>query len=199
MLTTIIWTIIAFIAGSLPLSLWLGRLALGVDIRAYGDGNPGAANVWRAGGPYWGILAILLDSFKGLIPVALANFLVGLDDWALVPVALAPIAGHAFSPFLRFHGGKALAVTFGVWTGLSIWLVPTILGLSFALWLSLLRPEGWAVLAGSLTLLAALFILPTPASWLAVWLGMALIFAWTHSDDLRQKPSFRRASRGTRG
>jgi glycerol-3-phosphate acyltransferase PlsY len=189
-MTIIICTIIAFIFGSLPLSVWLGHLALGVDIRQVGDGNPGAANVWRAGGPFWGILAILLDSFKGLIPVALANFLVGLNDWAIVPVALAPIAGHTFSPFLHFHGGKALAVTFGVWTGLSIWLVPTILGLSFALWLSILRPEGWAVLAGSLTLLVALLILPTPASWLVIWLGMALIFAWAQRDDLRQRPTF---------
>lgn len=187
-MAVILWTLIAFLAGSLPLSVWLGRLALGVDIRQVGDGNPGAANVWLAGGPFWGMVAILLDGFKGLIPVALANFNAGLDPWAMVPVTVAPIAGHAFSPFLRFHGGKALAVTFGVWTGLSVWLVPIILGLSFALWLTLLRPEGWGVLAGSFTLLAALLLLNTPTSWLAIWLGMFLIFVWTQRRDLRQRP-----------
>lgn len=188
-MTALLWTLLAFLCGSLPLSVWLGRLALGVDIRQFGDGNPGAANVWRAGGPFWGVLAILLDAFKGLIPVALANFYVGLDQWAMVPVTIAPIAGHAFSPFLRFRGGKALAVTFGVWTGLTIWFVPVILGFSLAFWLTFLRPEGWAVLAGSLTLFIALLLLDSPTGWLAVWLGMTLIFILTQREDLRQHPS----------
>ena len=190
--TDFLWVLIAFLAGALPLSVWLGRLALGVDIRDCGDGNPGAANVWRAGGAGWGWLAILLDFFKGAIPVGLANFVMGVAGWELTAVALAPILGHAFSPFLRFRGGKALAVTFGIWTGLSIWLAPTVLGLSFALWFYWLKPEGWAVMAGSGCLLIVLLFLPVSPGWLGVWLGMALIFAWTHRADLAQRPRLRR-------
>ncbi|KPK05115.1 MAG: hypothetical protein AMJ56_16395, partial [Anaerolineae bacterium SG8_19] len=67
----LIWIALAFLCGSLPLSVWLGRLVLGIDIRQFGDGNPGAANVWRAGGAKWGLTAVLLDFLKGAIPVAL--------------------------------------------------------------------------------------------------------------------------------
>lgn len=186
-----LWVLLSFLLGALPLSVWLGRLALGVDIREFGDGNPGAANVWRAGGAGWGWLAILLDFFKGAIPVGLANFVFNVDGWWLTAVALAPILGHAFSPFLRFHGGKALAVTFGIWSGLSLWTVPITLGLLFAIWLYWLKPEGWSVMVGSFCLLIVLLFLPASSIWLAVWLGMALIFAWTHRTDLAQRPRLR--------
>ncbi len=109
-------TVIGFAAGSLPLSLWLGRLALGVDIRDFGpDRNPGAGNVWRAGGPALGIAAAVLDIAKAAVPIAVARLALGISGWALVPVALAPIVGHDFSPLLRFRGGKGVAVTFGAW------------------------------------------------------------------------------------
>ena len=195
MYTDFLWILFSFWAGALPLSVWLGRLALGVDIRDYGDGNPGAANVWRAGGAGWGWLAILLDFFKGAVPVGLANFVFDVDGGWLTAVALAPILGHAFSPFLRFRGGKALAVTFGIWSGLSLWLVPMVLGLLFALWFYLLKPEGWAVIVGSACLLIVLLFLPASSVWLAVWLGMALIFIWTHRAELAQRPQLRRLGR----
>lgn len=186
----IIWILIAFFCGSLPLSVWLGRVALGKDIAQYGDTNPGAANVWRAGGAVWGLLAVLLDSLKGAIPVGLANFVFGIEGWTLAAVAIAPIAGHAFSPFLGFRGGKALAVTFGVWVGLTLWIVPTILGLFFGLYLALLKPEGWAVMAGVFSLFLVLLIFGDPL-WLVVWAGMALILGWKHKADLAHKPEVR--------
>lgn len=190
--TDLLWIAFAFLCGSLPLSFWLGKLALHTDIRGYGDGNPGAANVWRAGGKWWGLLAILLDAFKGLIPVALANFWAGLVGWPLVAVCLAPILGHAYTPFLRFEGGKALAVTFGVWTGLTLWQGPVVLGLAFAFWIALVRVEGWAILAGMLTLLIYFLVTAAPATWLAVWAGSFLLFMWKHRGDFRRRPDLSR-------
>lgn len=190
--TTLLWIAIAFLSGSLPWSVWLGKVALGVDIRDYGDGNPGAANVWAAGGAGWGMLAILLDGFKGLIPVAVANFIVGIDGWQLALVALAPVLGHAFSPFLGFNGGKALAVTFGVWTGMTgTWVVPVLLGLFFALGLWLLKPEGWAILAGSLALLAALLLLGAPDFWYILWVGATAVLLFKQRADLGERPTVR--------
>ena len=191
----LLWVLFAFLCGSLPLSVWLGRLALGVDITQYGDGNPGAANVWRAGGGRWGMLAGLLDFFKGAIPVGLANYAAGVDGGLLAAVAIAPILGHALSPFMGFRGGKALAVTFGIWTGLSLFVVPIVMGLFFGVYLWLLKPEGWAVMAGVFCLLAALLILFPDPVWLGVWAGMTLILAWTHKKDLRQKPRLRSLTR----
>ncbi|MFZ0547180.1 MAG: glycerol-3-phosphate acyltransferase [Candidatus Promineifilaceae bacterium] len=176
-MSTIIWFIISFLSGSLPFSLWLGRLA-GKDIRQYGDGNPGATNTWKAAGPFLGMAAVVLDFSKGAIPILLVNFVLNLEGWSLAVVALAPILGHAFSPFLRFRGGKALAVTFGVWCGLSLWLAPTALGISFALWLFILKKDGRAVLAGMLSLLILLLIIRADTAWLLIWLGNTAILAW---------------------
>jgi glycerol-3-phosphate acyltransferase PlsY len=178
---------LAFLSGALPLSVWIGRAALGVDIRQVSDGNPGAANVWRVGGPRWGWLAIVADFGKGAIQVALANFAFGWRGWALTVVAVAPVFGHAFSPFLGFRGGKALAVTFGTWTGLTLWMGPLILGLGFALWLALIKKDAWAVLAGSVTQLVAYLILSVAWEWFAVWAGITAVFLWKHKAELGGK------------
>ena len=183
-----VWFLVAFLSGSLPLSLWLGKIVLGVDIRDYGDGNPGAANVWRAGGKWWGLLAILLDGFKGLIPVTLANFRLGIEGFWLVAIALAPVFGHTFSPFLHFRGGKALSTTFGIWCGLTLWLGPTVLGLALALGLAVFVVPGWAVLFGTLVLLVAILLAGADPLLLSVWLGNTAILLWTHMNDLRQRP-----------
>lgn len=188
---TVVWILFAFFCGSLPLSVWLGNVALGIDIRQVGDGNPGASNVWRAGGPVWGVLAILLDFAKGAIPVALANFAFDIDGPALILVAVAPIAGHAFSPFLGLHGGKALAVSFGVWAGLTTWVGPMALGIFMAVFLWFIEPEGWAVVAGTLGLLLALIKLNADAGLYFVWLSMTLIMILKQKDDLRERPRLR--------
>lgn len=192
----LLWTAVAFLAGSLPLSVWLGRLALQTDIQRYGDGNPGAANVWRAGGGYiWSGLAILLDGLKGAIPVGLASFGLALQGWPLTAVALAPVLGHAFSPFLRFKGGKALAVTFGVWTGLTLWRGPLVLGLLFAFWLMLVTVEGWAVVFGMSSFIVYLVVTSAGDVLLMASIGNGLILAWKHRHDLRSAPRLRLSMR----
>lgn len=133
----------------------------------------------------------MADGFKGLIAVALANFQGGVKGWALVAVCLAPILGHAYSPFLRFNGGKALAVSFGVWTGLTTWQGPVVLGIAFAVWLLVLKIEGWAIVAGMLTLLAFFLLTGAPWVWLAVWAGNFLIFILRHKADFRRRPDLR--------
>lgn len=191
MIDTFIWFISAFLSGSLPFSVWVGRLALHTDIRRYGDGNPGASNVLRSGGKGWGALALLLDVLKGTIPVGLAYFWAGLTGWPLVAVALAPVLGHAFSPLLRFRGGKAVAVTFGIWAGLTIGAVPILLGLALGLWFAAVAVAGWAVILAMFSLLIyLLFVQPEPVL-LAIWAGNTLILAWKHRADLTQIPGLR--------
>lgn len=179
-----LWVALAFFSGALPFSVWIGALALGQDIQEVGDGNPGSWNVMRAGGRRWGAVAMVLDFLKGALPVGVAHFGLALQGWPLAAVAIAPVLGHAFSPFLRFHGGKALAVTFGIWAGLSLWLVPTLLGLFFAIWLALGRASGMAVLLGLACLLPAFLLLDAPRIWYPIWLANTVILAWTHRHDL---------------
>lgn len=177
------WIAVSFISGVLPFSVWIGRLALGTDIREYGDGNPGAFNVFRAGGKGWGWAAILLDGLKGAVPVSLAHFGAGLDGWALVAAALAPVVGHAYSPLLGFRGGKALAVTFGSWAGLSLWVGPVLLGVFFALFRFLLKNDRRTVFAGQAALLFSLVLLRADWTWFAFWAGSSAVFFNKHAKE----------------
>ena len=126
-MTMLLWTGFGFLVGAMPFSYWLGRIVLHTDIRLYGDGNPGAISAWRAGTWRIGLPAMLLDYLKGAVPVSLAHLAFGISGWSLVPIALAPVLGHAFSPFMRFRGGKAIAATFGIWTGVLLAEGPMVL------------------------------------------------------------------------
>jgi glycerol-3-phosphate acyltransferase PlsY len=185
-LAVLLWTAVGFVTGSIPFSLWLGKLFLGEDIRQYGDHNPGATNAWRADGWRLGIAVLLLDILKGLLPVGLAHYKVDIAGWGLVPVALAPVLGHAFSPFLRLRGGKAVAVSFGVWIGLLLGGVPILLSLLLTGFYAIQSSDAWAVLLTLAGLLAYLLLRGADGVLLAIWGGDALILLWKHREGLRE-------------
>lgn len=120
--------ILAYAMGALPWSVWLGKRFYDVDPRTLADGNPGAANAFRAGGWRLGVAVLLLDFFKALLPVAIARWGLRLPGDQLFWIALAPTVGHAFSVFLRLRGGRALVTVFGVWCGLTLYEVPLVMG-----------------------------------------------------------------------
>ena len=184
----------SFFCGALPFSVWIGQFALGKDIRSYGDGNPGSTNVFRAGGRLWGIAAFLLDMLKAAVPVGFAYLILGIDGMWMVAIAIAPVLGHAFSPFLRFHGGKAVAATFGMWIGLTIAEVPTVFGLLLLYWFKVILPGGWAVIFALLCLLGYLLLTHNTALFLTVWAGNTAILAWKHRAELQEAPRIRDAS-----
>lgn len=180
-----------FILGSLPFSVWIGRLALRKDIREYGDHNPGATNVLRAGGWAWGGLALLLDMSKGAIPAGLAGVVFGLDGLPLALIAISPVAGHAFSPFLGFNGGKAIAATGGMWIGLTgVWVL--MVGLAAMLFFfAILRTDAWSFMLAMVVILIYLLLVYSSGAVLLAWLGTFLITAWKHRTDLLQPPGLR--------
>jgi acyl phosphate:glycerol-3-phosphate acyltransferase len=182
---------LSFLCGSLPFSLWLTRLLLHRDVRRYGDGNPGAMNAFRAGGQWVGLLALVLDISKAAAPVGWAYFELGYGGLPMFLIAMAPLLGHAFSPFLGLRGGKALAVTLGVWIGLTLWKIPAVVVPLVILWNALLDRPGWAVvlaLAGIAVVLLTVMVNPL---LLAVLVGQVVILAWTHRSDLRHIPHLR--------
>ncbi len=197
-----LWFLLAFLSGSLPFSVWIGRFLLGQDIRTVGDANPGATNVLRAGGKGAAALALLLDLLKGAIPVGIAHFQVGFTGWPLVLVAILPVLGHAFTPFLGGRGGKAVATTGGIWCGLTIWEGPSIGGILLGLCTYLLGANGWAVLTAISAMVIYLGLTPTtwngldarPERWVIWTVGLfnLLIVGWKHRADLRQPPRLRR-------
>ncbi|MDZ4763298.1 MAG: glycerol-3-phosphate acyltransferase [Chloroflexota bacterium] len=183
--TILIWTIIAFCSGSLMFSYWLGRLALKRDIREVGDGNPGTANVIKAGGAKLGAVAFLLDFLKGSIPVAIARYGFGIYGFALLPVCFAAIFGHAYSPFLRFKGGKAMAVTAGVFTGITFWETPTLGGIVLGVMFAFHARSGWAVVFTFGCMFVYYALTSNDRSVLALVAGTMLFMAWKYRADLR--------------
>ncbi len=126
--------LLAYLFGSLPIGLLVGRMVKGIDVRDYGSGNIGASNVWRTMGPLWGTAVFLFDFCKGYFPTLLTArlhaHLPETSPWMPVAVGLAAILGHNFSPFLRFKGGKGVATSLGVVFGLS----PVAASIGFAVW-----------------------------------------------------------------
>ena len=188
----IFWTLIGFFIGSIPFALVIGKLLFGIDIRKYGDGNPGATNLWKAKNVGWAAVAAFLDFSKGVIPVAICFYLFEIRDWGIVPIALGPIAGHAFSPFLKFRGGKAIAATYGVWGGLTLWEAPLFMALTTFLFSAFQKIHSWIQVIVMLSLFGFILIrFPAHAcfyQFIAIWMGNSLIIVIKHSDELHCWP-----------
>lgn len=186
----LLWILLAFCAGALPFSVWIGARFLGKDIRRYGDANPGATNVLRAGGRGAYVVALLLDLLKGALPVGAARWISASDGWWLALIALAPILGHAFSPILRFRGGKAVAVTAGVWCGLTAWEGPVVGSILLTLFTFWVGANGKAVLGAMLGVLLYFVVTPAPTfradlwpTLVCLWIANVALLAWKHRTD----------------
>lgn len=194
MSTPLLFVIIGFLSGSVPWSLLLGFLFLKKDIRTVGDGNPGAFNVMRAGGGGGlFVAAMLLDAFKAALPVAAATLLFGVGGWSLVPVALAPVLGHMFSPFLGYRGGKAVASTTGMWGGLTFfWEAPFVMGTLLGLFFFGLNNSGYAVVFMLIGWLVHLLVTGrTDPPLLTIWAINTALVAYKYHADLQQPLAFR--------
>lgn len=191
MADAVIWTVLGFALGAIPFSLLIGRWALRTDIRAVGDGNPGATNVLRSGSKAWAVLAMLLDMAKGALPVALAYVTFAKRGWEIVPIALAPVCGHIFSPFLQGKGGKGVATTGGIWIGLTNG-VATLIGIAGMSAGYLIGDNpGWAVALGLGGMGAYLVLFRREPALLAVWALNTALVLWRYGDSLRQRPHLR--------
>lgn len=185
------WSIIGFLLGSAPFAYWITFALAKTDVRLYGDGNPGAVNAWKAGGWRCGLPVLILDFTKSAVPVFAAAVQIGVNSWFLVPAALAPVLGHAFSPFLRFRGGKAVAATFGIWAGLTLWEIPTVLGLLLSVFVLIQTVDAWSVVFGTACLALYLLLIGSPKPFLMIWAGNFAILLWKHRKDLGIAPSLR--------
>jgi len=115
----IMLVILAFLIGSIPSSVWIGRIFFKVDIRKMGSGNAGATNTIRVLGWKAGIPVLIIDIFKGWIAVYIANFF--LFDFVgnqfiyfKIILATSAVLGHIFPIYVGFHGGKGVATLLGV-------------------------------------------------------------------------------------
>ncbi|MDD5595865.1 MAG: glycerol-3-phosphate 1-O-acyltransferase PlsY [Candidatus Omnitrophica bacterium] len=135
--------IISYLIGSIPTAYLFGKIFKGIDIRDFGSGNVGATNALRVFGKRAGISVLLIDIFKGVVPV------IFIADLCLAKTSILPgealrfilglicICGHNWTIFLNFKGGKGVATSLGVLIGLSfkIFVFAKILGIVILVWL----------------------------------------------------------------
>jgi glycerol-3-phosphate acyltransferase PlsY len=123
--TGIFIALFGYLLGSVPTGLILTKLFSKVDPRKTGSKNIGAANIFRTAGESLGILTLIGDVLKGMIPTVIAMHWVLADQWGLshhtwIAIAgLSPFLGHVFSIFLGFKGGKGVATALGVYLPIS--------------------------------------------------------------------------------
>lgn len=123
MVKFLIFAVIAYVFGSLPCGVWLGKGIKNIDIREYGSKNSGATNAYRILGPKYGIMVLILDALKGYIPLYIAS-LFDIGGVYIILLGLVAILGHTFSFFLQFKGGKGVATSLGVF----LFLMPKVVG-----------------------------------------------------------------------
>ena len=116
--------------GSVPCGLWIVQALHGIDIREYGSKNIGTTNVFRTVGAKTAALVMAADMLKGIIAVALINYLFH-DHMVNVVTALGAVLGHSYSLFLGLKGGKGVATGLG----LLLYLMPEACTISFGVWL----------------------------------------------------------------
>lgn len=188
---TVLLAIAAFGLGAVPFSVLVGRWLLKENIQSYGDGNPGAVNVFRAGGQKAGYLAVFLDVAKGVPFVFLAYTWLDLPGLSIVVVALGAMLGHAFSPFLGWHGGKAVAITFGVLLALPqheallAFTACVLVGFLFV------ENDAWVVVLGGAGALAYLTVTGSESWIILLMLCIMALLIYRHFQDLRSMPRLR--------
>ncbi len=180
----------AYLAGSFPTAFLAGRVR-GVDLSKVGSGNYGATNVYRNLGVGPALVVLVVDVAKGFLPVWYLPrwFASGIEPSTFaVLVGVAAVAGHVFSIFLAFKGGKGIGTAAGVFLALA----PLATGLAAVAWITVV---GWrrivslASLCAALVLLIAVWILYArglPASWplLTLTTLLAVFVFWTHRENI---------------
>ena len=154
--------ILSYLVGAVPTAFLMGKLVKGVDIRGYGSGNVGGSNVFHHVGKGWAaLLGVFEILVKGALPVYIGHYVLGLERSSplLIGAPLLTIAGHNWSLYLKFQGGRGIGVVIGTLLALSPLLLAAFMVVAVSGWavtrssgvwvlISLILLPLWAVLVG---------------------------------------------------
>lgn len=184
MIDFVVAAAISYLLGSIPNGLILGKAIWGVDLRQHGSRNIGATNAWRTIGKAGGISIFVLDFLKGAISAYLGLHLGG-SELAGVLCGILAIAGHSWSVFLSFKGGKGVATGLGVIAA----LMPTVTLIVFAVWFAIVYFTGYVSLgsivgAALVPILTLFFGLHT--EFLILGLIAAVFIIYRHKSNIER-------------
>lgn len=174
-----------YLFGAIPTGVILTRLSGHGDVRQGGSGNIGATNVYRVAGRGLGLLTLLGDALKGVIPLLLVLHLWQPAPWQVGAVAVAAFLGHCFPVYLGFKGGKGVATALGIFLVLSPLSVLVALAL-FALLLWKWRYVSLGSVAAAL--LIPFLVLPFEGSWplFAATLAISALVVIRHRANIQR-------------
>lgn len=188
MIELTIFVLIAYLIGSIPTGYIVVKLFTGQDIRTIGSGSTGATNVKRVMGKKWFFTVMLLDAFKGALPVVLAKiFATSFVSIGLIPVlcAIAVILGHSKSIFLKFSGGKSVASGVGTILALN-WMV----GLAVAVVWAIITYISKYVSLGSIIALSLspifMYLCKEPISYIFYCALGAIYIVYLHRENIKR-------------
>jgi acyl phosphate:glycerol-3-phosphate acyltransferase len=171
----------AYLIGSIPTGLLLGK-AYGIDVRKEGSGNIGATNLYRTVGRKVGIITLIGDCLKGLLPVVIVK-VSSLPPELAAWVGLAAFCGHVYSVFLRFKGGKGVATALGVFLALAPLAVAVAIAL-FAVCMVLWRYVSLGSITAAAAMPLAVYFLGGSRTVTAVTLVIAAIVIFRHHENI---------------
>ncbi|MDR0239922.1 MAG: glycerol-3-phosphate 1-O-acyltransferase PlsY [Deltaproteobacteria bacterium] len=165
----ILWILAAYLLGSVPFGLVFARCVHGIDPREIGSGNIGATNVARLCGFGWGVCTLACDLGKGLAAAGIALY-INPNAIFVTLASFAAVAGHRWSCFMGFQGGKAVATSIGVFLPLAFWQT----FVALILCVGCILRSGF-VSVGSLAFIASLpFFLLLTGVWRFIPLALAV-------------------------
>lgn len=175
--------VFAYLLGSVPSGYVLGKLA-GVDVRNTGSGNVGATNVARVVGKRQGILTLLCDLAKGLLPVILAQRF-GFATTAIAATGIAAFLGHLYPLYLKFKGGKGVATALGVLLALAP-LATGVALLVFAVVVGGSRIVSLGSIAAAAAAPVALWSLSYAPALVGLGVFLAVMIIWRHRTNIQR-------------
>jgi glycerol-3-phosphate acyltransferase PlsY len=195
---TVLLILIAYVLGSIPNALWVGKTFKNIDVREHGSKNTGSTNAARVLGPKLGVFTLILDILKGALPTYLgivlgANLLTraaGIDKLDIIVIGMAAILGHTFSLFLKFKGGKAVATTLGVFLVLVPYAILILLVVFFVIF-GLTKYVSLASIVSAVALPITVYLTTRhiPLTVLGIIIGLLVI--------IRHKENIKRLINGT--
>jgi glycerol-3-phosphate acyltransferase PlsY len=181
---TIMLMVAGYLAGSIPTGVALSRLFSSRDIRTEGSGNIGATNVYRVLGVKLGVLTLLGDVLKGVVPVMVAQALLA-DEAGIAWVAFFTFCGHLFPVFLKFRGGKGVATALGIF----LVIAPAMVACAAALFLGVVLKWRYVSLGSLAAALALPFLLCAAGHsfpFIMLSVAIACLIFYRHRDNIKR-------------
>lgn len=178
LLSAISLVVASYLIGGIPAAYLGAKIQRGVDIREHGNGNVGTVNAVRTLGLRSGLLVLAADALKGAAVIGIGRW-AGASDYTLFVMAIAVTAGHNWSPYIGFNGGKGVAVIFGISLAMAPLLSLMAGTIVFVIYFAS-RSWVWAFGAGILAINTIFIVAGAPWLCIALCLVLSVIVIATH-------------------